>query len=62
MVPFEEDLVEAQISWDIGKALEFKVSNENAMIDALFKVKNCQHFSLLRRKGCPRKNKGYYNL
>ena len=37
-VPCEEDLVEARISWDIGKTLGLKVSNENAMFDVLAKV------------------------
>ena len=58
MLLFEEDLVEAQNSWIVGKALGFKVSNEKAMIDALSKVKECQDFSLPRRRGYPRKNRG----
>ena len=62
VVLFEEDLVKAQISWDIGKALRFKVSNEKVMINALSKVKDCQDFSLSRRSGRPRKNKGCSNL
>lgn len=34
----EEDLVEMQVTWDLGKALELKISNEKAMIDALAKI------------------------
>ena len=57
VLSFEEDLVEAQNTWNIGKALGLKVSNEKAMIDALSKVKECQDFFLPRRRGRPRKNK-----
>ena len=35
----EEDLVEAWVSWKVGKVLELKISNDKAMIDALAKVK-----------------------
>ena len=31
-VPFEEDLVEAHISWDIEKVLGLKVSNEKGQL------------------------------
>ena len=41
VLPFEEKLVEAQKSWNIGKAWRITVSNELAMIDALAKVKEC---------------------
>ena len=54
--PIKEDLVE--VSWDVGKILWLKVSNEKAMIAALAKVQECQDFVLLRRRGCPNKNKG----
>ena len=56
-VPCEEDLVGARISWDIGKTLGLKVSNENAMFDALAKVQECQDFVMPRKRGRPRKNK-----
>ena len=54
----EEELVEAQITWDIGKMLGCKVSNEMAMITALTKVSECQDFVIPRKRGRPRKNKG----
>ena len=38
-MPNEEDLVEAQIAWDIGKVLGLRVSNEKVMIDAISKVR-----------------------
>ena len=41
MIPFEEDLVEARITWDIGKMMGLEVSNEKAMVDAIAKVKEC---------------------
>ena len=41
MLLFEEELIEAKNSWNIGKALGFKVSNDLAMIEALSKVKEC---------------------
>ena len=53
----EEDLVEAWVSWKVGKVLELKISNDKAMIDALAKVKECQDFVLPRKRGRPRKNK-----
>ena len=37
-VPCDGDLVEAQITWDLGEVMGLKVSNELAMIDALIKV------------------------
>ena len=55
MEPCEEDLVEARISWDIGKSLGCKVSNEKAMICALAKVLDIQ--VLPRKRGRSRKNK-----
>ena len=58
VLPFDEEFVEAQNSWNIGKALGLKVGNEVAMIEALSKVKECQDFSLQRRRGRPKKNKG----
>ena len=57
-VPCEEDLVEARISWDIGKTLGCKVSDEKAMICALAKVSDCQDFVLPRKRGRPRKRRG----
>ena len=58
VLPFEEELAESQNSWNIGKAIGLKVSNELAMIDTLSKVKERQDFTVPRRRGCPRKNKG----
>ena len=37
----DEDLVEAQITWDIGKALGLQAKNEKAMVAALAKVHEC---------------------
>ena len=58
MLPFEEEHVEAQNTWNIGKTLGFKVSNELAMIDYLSKIKECHVFTLPRKRGRRRKNKG----
>ena len=59
MVPNDEDLMEAQVSWDLGKVLGLQVSNERAMVGALAaKVQECQDFVLPRRRDRPRKNKG----
>ena len=49
--------MEVKISWDVGKTLELQVSNEGAMIAALAKVQEIQDFTLLRKRGRPRKNK-----
>ena len=57
VMPDGEDLVEARITWDVGKFLGLKVSNEEAMIDALSKVDECQDFVLPRKRGRPKKNK-----
>ena len=46
VVPSEEDLVETRITWDLGKALGFKVCNKKDMISALSKVSECQDFVL----------------
>lgn len=35
VVPSDEDLVEARISWDMGKMMGFKISNDLAMVAAL---------------------------
>ena len=58
VLPFDEELVEAQISWNARKALDFKVSNELAMVEALSKVRECHEFSLPTRRRRPRRNKG----
>ena len=58
VVPNEEDLMEAQVLWDIGKVLGLQASNEKPIIVALVKVQECQDFILPRRRGHPRKNKG----
>ena len=57
MVPDEDDLVEAQITWDIGKELGLQVSNDRAMLKALSKVQQLQDFSVKRRRGRSKKQK-----
>ena len=47
-----------QNSWNIRNVMGLKISNELAMINALSKVKEYQNFTLPRRRGRPRKNKG----
>ena len=49
--------MEARITWDMGKNMGFKVSNEMSMIKALAKVHDCQDSILPRRRGRPRKVK-----
>ena len=51
VMPCEEGLVEARISWDIWKTLGLKVSNEKAMICMLAKVPEFQDFVLPRKRG-----------
>ena len=58
VMPNEEDLVDAQVSWDVGKALGLHVSNERTMFEALSKVYEVQDFVLPRKKDRPIKNKG----
>ena len=58
MLPFEEELVEAQNTWNIGKTLGIKVSNEVVVVDYLSKIKKCQDFTFSQKRGCRRKNKG----
>ena len=53
----DEEVMETKISWDVGKTLGLPVSNEGAMIAALAKVQEIQDFTLLRKRGRPRKNK-----
>ena len=55
VIPIEEELVEAQITWDLGKMLGLQASNEKAVIDALSKVHEIQDFVLPRKRGRPRK-------
>ena len=57
MLPFDEELVEAQNMWNIGKALGLKDSNELAMVEALSKVKEFQDFSLPQKRSRLRKCK-----
>ena len=54
VVLYEEDLVVAQVSWDLRKVLGLQVSNEKAMIVTLAKVQECQDFVLPGRRGHPR--------
>ena len=51
VIPFEEDLMEARISWDVGKILGLKVSNEKTMVTSLSKVHECQDFVFPKKKG-----------
>ena len=62
VVPDEVDLVDAQISWDIGKILGLQVSNEKAMIAALAKVQECQDFILLRKRDAPGRTKALLTI
>ena len=57
VMPVEEDLVEAQITWDLGKTLGLQVENEKAVVTALAKIRDCQDFVLPRKRGRPRKKK-----
>ena len=50
-MPDEDDLVEAHITWDIGKTLGLQAINEKAVADALAKIQDCQDFVLPRRRG-----------
>ena len=52
----EEDLVEAQITWDMGKEMGFRVSDEKAMLKALLKVKEVQ--DCCKEKGTTQEAKG----
>ena len=56
-MPNEKDLVEAQVSWDLGKDLGLQVSDEKAMVAALSEIPEVQDFVLLRRRGRPKKKK-----
>ena len=62
VLPFDEELVEAQNTWNVGKALGLKLSNELAMVEALSKVRECQDFSMPTRRRRPKKNKGGANV
>ena len=57
-VPDEEGLVEAQITWEIGKALGCSTSNKKAMIEAIAKVPECKDFVLPRKRGRSKNIKG----
>ena len=57
VLPFEEELVDAQNAWNISKALRLKTSNELAAVEAISKIKECQDFTLPRKKGSHRKKK-----
>ena len=57
VTPWEENLVQAHITWDIGRTLGLKVSNDMAMIKALARVPECQDFVILRKREHPRKKK-----
>ena len=51
VLPFGEELVEAQHTWNIAKAMGLKVSNELEVIDYLSKIKEHQDFTLPRKRG-----------
>ena len=57
-IPDEDDLVEAQITWDLGREFGFRVNDEKAMIEALSKVKVVQDYSVTRKRGRPKKQRG----
>ena len=58
-MPNEDDLVEAKITWDLGKELGLQVSDERALLKALSKVQEVQDFSdKRRRRRRPKKQKG----
>ena len=46
----EDDLVEAQVTWGLGKELELKVGDEKTIIAALSKVREVQDFVLPRKR------------
>ena len=46
----EHDLVEAQVTWGLGKELELKVGDEKTIIAALSKVREVQDFVLPRKR------------
>ena len=56
--PCDEDLVEAPITWEVGKLLGCSANNEKAVIEALAKIPECQDFIMPRKRGRPKKNKG----
>ena len=58
VLPFEEELVEVQNMWNIAKVMGLKTSNELVVIDYLSKIKDCKDFTLPRKRGCRKKNKG----
>ena len=49
--------MEAQNMWNIAKAMGLSVSNELEVIDYLSKIKECQDFTLPRKRGRNRKNR-----
>ena len=58
-MPNDENLVEARVTWDLGKTLGLKGSNEKSIIDALAKIQECQDYILPKKRGRPRKVKAY---
>ena len=58
VLPFEEELVEVQNTWNIAMVIGLKTSYELAVIDYLSKIKDCQDFTLPRKRGRCKKNKG----
>ena len=57
-IPDEEDLVEAQVTWEIEKEMGLRVSDEGAMLKSLSKVKEAQDFYVTRKRGRPQKISG----
>ena len=58
MIPWEESLVEAKVTWDIGKKLGLKARNELAVIEALARGPECLDVVIPRKRGRPKKKKG----
>lgn len=54
----EAVLVEAQITWDIGKLMGFKVSNDEQFIAELSKLDKDSGEETKRRRGRPKKKRG----
>ena len=54
-IQIDEELVEAQITWDLGMMLGLRASNEEAVRAALSKVHEVQDFVIPRKRGRLRK-------
>ena len=56
VLPIEENLMEAQITRDVGACLGITTSNEGAVLLALSKIRECQDFALPKRRRRSRKS------